>query len=95
MNHLSIVQAVAWSKNNPNTEKDRAYIINQILAYGTIEELRWLYKTYSKKTLKDVFLNQPIKQYTPASINFARLLLDIVNPIDLHRYDKTLPRRIG
>lgn len=95
MNHLSIVQSVAWSKNNLNTEKDRAYIINQILAYGTLEELRWLYKTYSKKTLKDVFLNQPIKQYTPASLNFARLLLDIVNPIDLHRYDKTLSRHIG
>lgn len=45
-------------------ERDKAYIVNQVLAYGTLDEIRWLMKTYGKKTVKEVFLNQPMRVYT-------------------------------
>ena len=48
-------------------EKDRAYIVNQVLSYGTLEEIRWLMRTYGKKTVREVFLTQPIKVYTPSA----------------------------
>lgn len=75
-------------------EKDRAYIVNQVLSYGTLDEIRWLMKTYGKDTVKQVFLNQPIKVYTPSAFKFSQLLLDLPE-VGADRYDQTLPRRIG
>lgn len=75
-------------------EKDRPYIVNQVLSYGTLDEIRWLMKTYGKDTVKQVFLEQPIKVYTPSAFRFSQLLLG-VSGVMADRYDQTLPRRIG
>ena len=59
-------------------EKDKPYIVNQILAYGTLDEIRWLIRTYGKKTVREVFLNQPMKVYTkPCFILMKNALLDL------------------
>lgn len=75
-------------------EKDRAYIVNQVLSYGTLDEIKWLMRIYGKKTVREVFLNQPIKVYTPSAFRFSQLLLDAPE-VGADRYDQTLPRRIG
>lgn len=75
-------------------KKDRAYIVNQVLSYGTLDEIRWLMKAYGEKTVREVFLTQPIKVYTPSAFRFSQLLLG-VSGIMADRYDQTLPRRIG
>jgi len=43
----SFLQAVLWSVDikDLNLEEDKIYIINQVLAYGGVEELKWLFKT--------------------------------------------------
>ena len=77
-----------------NLEEDKPYIVHQILAYGTLDEIKWLMKTYGKDVVKKVFLNQPIKVYTPPALKFSQLLLDIP-AVRADRYDQTLPRNIG
>lgn len=60
------LQGALWSANvsKLDLEKDRAYIVNQVLSYGTLDEIRWLMKAYGKDTVKQVFLDQPMKVYT-------------------------------
>lgn len=59
-------------------QKDKIYIINQVLAYGGMRELRWLFKNYSLKAIKEVFLHHPIKTYRAPTFNFVKeILLDL------------------
>ena len=92
------LQPVLWSVDvaNLDLKKDKAYIINQILAYGGLEELRWLFKNYPKKTIKEVFLKKPSKVYTKQSLNFVKeILLELSNrKLDPYKYDQSLPRII-
>ena len=46
-----------------------------------------------EKTVREVFLTQPIKVYTPSAFRFSQLLLGVPE-IGADRYDQTLPRRI-
>lgn len=93
------LQGVLWSidTNKLDREKNKIYIINQILAYGTWEHLRWLFKTYPKEEIKDVFLNHPEKDYTKSSLNFVKnILLGLESTyLDIRYYDRSLPRYIG
>ena len=74
------LQGVLWSVNvsKLDLEKDRAYIVNQVLSYGTLDEIRWLMRTYGKKMVREVFLTQPIKVYTKPCFNLIKnVLLDL------------------
>lgn len=92
------LQPFLWSVDikNLEIEKDRVYIINQILAFGGLEEIRWLFKVYSKRAIKETFTKKPLKVYIPSSFNFAKeILLGIKNKdLDPYSYDRNLPRRI-
>ncbi len=59
------LQGVLWSSsiNQLDLDKHRAYIIHQVLTFGTMNQLRWLFKAYSKYEITDVFVHQPIKMY--------------------------------
>ena len=59
------LQPILWSTNVSLLDKkrDKNYIIHQLLIYGTFEELQWLFSTYSKKEIIDVFINNPQKIY--------------------------------
>lgn len=92
------LQGVFWSVDTTqlDTQKNKSYIIHQILAFGTLDDIRWLFKTYDRSTITDVFLRQPMKLYTPAAFHFSKLMLDITDAMaPSNRYDKTLPRYIG
>lgn len=59
------LQAVLWSVdvNHLDRKRDKRYIIHQILSYGRIEEIVWLFRTYKREEIKDVFLRHPSKIY--------------------------------
>ena len=59
------LQAVLWSVDvdQLNTQRDKHYIIAQVLLYGTFEEIRWLFNTYTRSEIVDSFVNHPIKMY--------------------------------
>jgi len=93
------LQPTLWSLKveNLDVQKDKIYIINQILVYGGLKELRWLFKTYPKQVIKEVFLHQPLKIYTPTAFNFAKeILLNIRNQsLNFAEYDRNSERVIG
>lgn len=93
------LQGVLWSVpvSKLDLERDKAYIINQILAFGVLDELRWLFKTYPKAVIVETFIKQPTKEYTRPAFNFAKnILLDLEDKdLPLDRYVRDLPRRIG
>jgi hypothetical protein len=94
----SDLQGVLWSVNinNLNTENDKNYIIHQILAYGTWNDLKWLFKTYGLTKIKNVFIKHPSKDYQPSVFNFVtRVLLELKDIPDKRRYVTTYPRVIG
>ncbi len=71
------LQAILWSAdiNHLNINRDREYIIHQILMCGSFPELGWLFKTYTKKEIIDVFLNVPFKIYPKKVFYFVKNFL--------------------
>lgn len=92
------LQPFLWSVKieDLDLEEDKVYIINQILAYGGLEEWKWLLKAYSVKSIKDVFVNHPIKTYRAPSFNLVKnFFLDLKNtPLVEERYVVNTPRII-
>jgi hypothetical protein len=92
------LQGVLWSTsvNRLDLDKNKSYIINQILSLGTIDELRWLFKVYPPDKIKKTFLNQPAKIYTPSAFNFAKnILLNLEKQhLQPEAYVRSLPRNI-
>ena len=58
-------QHILWSVdvNDLDIEKHKGYIIHQVLAYGTFAQIRWLFSTYHKKQVIEVFLKRPSKLF--------------------------------
>lgn len=67
-------QGILWSTNvrNLDLEKDKVYIIHQVLMYGTLEQIKWLFKVYGKETIKKVFLKDPQRIYSPPALLFLK-----------------------
>ena len=70
-------QGILWSKGiqKLDLKRDRNYIIHQTLALGTLENIIWLFKTFSKSEILQVFVKYPQKVYTKASLNFTKNIL--------------------
>ena len=92
------LQSTVWSVkvNQLDLGKDKIYIINQVLAYGGMRELKWLFKAYPSKAIKEVFLNHPIKTYRPPTFNFVKEILFDLSKADLlkEKYVVNTPRII-
>lgn len=92
------LQGVLWSVDTDqlDLQKNKIYIIHQILAYGTWEQLKWLFSAYKPAEIADVFQNHPSNDYTKPAFNFVKnMLLGLENvDLDLRRYDRSLPRYI-
>jgi|YelNatPaOPRAMG01_1025707.scaffolds.fasta_scaffold281343_1 hypothetical protein len=60
------LQPLLWSRNVKNLDfkKDKIYIIHQVLAYGSIEDIKYIINIYSKDEVINVFINNPLKVYT-------------------------------
>ncbi len=70
-------QPILWSVNvkNLDLKKDKNYIIHQVLMYGDLEEIAWLFKVYSKKEVKKVFEEAPMKIYSPQAFHFIKNII--------------------
>lgn len=68
------LQSILWSVNiaHLNLEKDKYYIIHQVLIYGTLDELRWLFHTYGIKEIARVFVHEPARLYPKKVFYFIK-----------------------
>ena len=97
MNIPKHLQGVLWSKSvsSLDLQKDRNYIIHQILTFGTLKQIRWLNKIYPKKVIKAEFIDKPRKLYTNSAFNFIKnYILAINKKLQKTYYVKDLPRNI-
>lgn len=59
------LQGTLWSSDveQLDLEKHKAYIIHQVLTFGTMDQLKWLFKIYQKREIVNTFVHQPMKMY--------------------------------
>ncbi len=91
------LQWVLWSCDVSHLDKtrDKYYVIHQIFAYGTLEEIIWVLKNYSLPTIVSVF-KEPFKDYRRPRFYFVKnYLLSLKNwRPDERYYVKNTPRVI-
>ncbi|OIO44565.1 MAG: hypothetical protein COY72_00570 [Candidatus Nealsonbacteria bacterium CG_4_10_14_0_8_um_filter_35_10] len=87
-------QGILWSCNikKLDWEKDKNYIIHQVLMYGDLNDIALLFKIYSKKEMREVFKKKPMKIYTPQTFNFIKKIILGIRDKSLspEKYVKTL-----
>ena len=86
-------QAVVWSKNKDKLDKndDKVYIINQVLMFGNLEEIKELKKEYGENEVRRVFVEQPTKVYSKPAFNLIKnFILKIDTQLDMQKYVKAL-----
>lgn len=70
-------QGILWSCDikKLDWERDKNYIIHQVLMYGDFKDISLLFKVYSKKEIREVFKKKPLKIYTPQAFNFVKKII--------------------
>lgn len=68
------LQPILWSTDVKKLDlsRDKGYIIHQVLIYGTLAEIRWLFSTYTKSQVIKVFLSHPVKLYPKKIYAFVK-----------------------
>lgn len=88
------LQGILWSKDvkEIDPEKDRVYLIHQVLRYGDLDDIDWLFRQYEQEQVKRVFLESPLPIYSRSSLNFVKnYLLGLTGlPLDQKAYVKSL-----
>ncbi|KKP65808.1 MAG: hypothetical protein UR63_C0043G0003 [Candidatus Roizmanbacteria bacterium GW2011_GWC2_35_12] len=92
------LQSVLWSANTDNLdlEKDKYYIIHQILSYGRLADILWLLDNYPRKIINEVFMVS-FKDYERPRFYFVKdavLGLKQWHPNEKY-YVKNISRNIG
>lgn len=86
-------QGILWSKDIKNIDfkGDKIYIIHQVLSYGKIEQIKYLFEIYKPREIMDVFISHPKRIYSPAVFNFIKnFILGLKNKnLPLNKYVKT------
>ncbi len=83
------LQPFLWSVkiDDLDIKKDKVYVVNQILAFGDIEALKWLFNNYSFAAIKRVFLSRSMRIYRDSAFNFVKKnLLGINKPLNTKKY---------
>ena len=82
------LQPFLWSVKIKELElvKDKIYIIHQILAFGNLKALRWLFATYSTADIKKTFLEHSLKIYHDSGFEFAKKILNVKKPLQQKKY---------
>lgn len=92
------LKAYFWSVkfDELDVDKDKDYIIHQILCYGDLEAIKWLFKIYGKSAIRKSFLNRPAKIYRPQTYNWTKsILLGLGDKkLDLNKYVINTPRSL-
>lgn len=69
--------------------KDRNLIIHQVLAFGSLRDIRKLFKVYPKAVIKDEFLKNRKGIYDPKTLAWLKIILG-VKRIDERKYVKKI-----
>lgn len=70
--------------------------IHQTLMFGTLGEIKSLFKSIGERKIKNSFLNSPKKIYTAPAFNFIKnFILGINIRLDEQKYLKNTPRHSG
>ncbi|OGE10491.1 hypothetical protein A3A60_03030 [Candidatus Curtissbacteria bacterium RIFCSPLOWO2_01_FULL_42_26] len=81
----------SWYTNT--VDKRSPDTVHQILAFGTLDDIRSLKKTVGDGTIRKLFLSYPKKVYTQAALGFVKnFILHITGSIDEAKYLKNTPR---
>ena len=86
------LKGILWSKNidDIDLENDKIYIIHQVLFFGDIKEIKWLFKNYTLDEIKMVFINIPKRIYTrPVFLFVKEYILKINTGLDEKNYVKS------
>src|SRR3989338_8947595 len=93
------MQGILWSADvkKLDLKRDRVYIIHQVLVYGRMEQLQWLYSTYPREEIAETFIANPYKDYRNARFHFVK---DTLLQLEDHKvnekfYVKNIPRDLG
>ena len=88
------LQGILWSSpvSKLDPRKNKEYIIHQVLMFGKLEDIQWLFNTYSRDQIEKVFLTKPHKVYTKPALNFINKIVLKLNENDLpiEKYVNTL-----
>jgi hypothetical protein len=73
------LQWLFWSYKieSLDLKRDKDYIISQVLNYGTEKELKWLFKVYSEKEIKEVIKNPRRGIWFKKVLNFWTMIFKI------------------
>lgn len=87
-------QGILWSApiKRLNVDRDRNYIIHQVLMYGNLKQVDWLMKTYGADLVRRVFLYNPQAIYSPPVLHFVKnFVLNLKKQrLEKQRYVKAL-----
>ena len=83
-------QRLLWSARleDIDLERDKVYVIHQVLAWGEPEDLSFLFKVYGGEEVRRVFLEHPKRVYTKKALRFVELVLDV--DVDGEQYVSTV-----
>lgn len=81
------LQSVLWSYDISKIDlrKDKREIITQVLNYGTWEDLKWLYRVYSEKEIKEVVKNPRRGVWFEKVLNFWTLIFNLRLEKDIYQ----------
>ena len=90
------LQGILWSKavSEIDPKTDRVYLIHQVLRYGSLKDINWLFHFCPRSQVIKTFLEAPLPVYDLHSFNFVRsYILKIENGLDQNAYIKALYTR--
>jgi len=84
------LQPMLWSYKleSLDKDKDKEYIITQVLNYGDWRSVKWVKKAYSDQTIKNIVLHPRRGQWFERVLNFWTQMFNI--KIDPKEYKKAI-----
>ena len=72
------IKTVLWSYNidTVSLERDKETIITQCLNYGTLEDIKWVLKTYSEQEIRKIVSHPKRGMWWKKTLNFWITILD-------------------
>ena len=91
INKLKPLKNLFWSVNyrDLNLEEDKHFIIHQVLALGSWQQIKYLFSLYGFKEIRKEFLKPSLGLYDPGVLKLCAYLLD-VKKLDKRKYIKNI-----
>jgi len=73
------VKAALWSYDlsKIDSEKHKKLIISQVLNFGSLDAISWLFSTYTDDEIKNTALTLPLGSWDKKSLNLWSLFLNL------------------